>query len=138
MPALTRKAPRNDGPWGLSVKRFVERAQEAMLTTMLAIVADWVLALRPSPAWERIRALLASLPKRDAYVKNYGRFVDAGNAQTWRGWFLSALTRTVSDSWTRRTLAIGLGAIGTAAFVARHGRLGANAWHARKRNIAGQ
>ncbi len=113
---------------GFSPATLVERAIDARLATMLAIVAEWVLAASPSPTWMSVHALLASLPLRLGFVQRYQRSVGSRSSPRWQRWYLSALTRAVSDSKRQRVLALVLGAVGTAKYLARHRGLGTDPW----------
>jgi hypothetical protein len=119
------------GQEGFCPRVLVDRAADACLQTMLAIVADWVVSSAPSVAWSAVRELLRT-SLRSRYIERYKRLLAAGPRSTWRRLYLSALTRAVSDSVPRRAVALALGAIGTAGFVARHGGLGVDPWDTRR------
>jgi hypothetical protein len=108
---------------------LIERATTARLQTMLAIVAGWVLSSGPSPAWVAVQKQLASVQLRADYLARYERLLRARPRSVWHRRYASALTRMVSDSVQHRVLAIALGALGTAKYVARHGRLSVNLWN---------
>jgi hypothetical protein len=114
-----------------SARSLVDRAIDARLQTMLALVADWVLASGPAPSWSTIRELVQKMPLRSHYIARYRRLlaVTTGSVPRWR---LSAMTRTVSDSPWKRALALALGAAGTARFMMRHGGLDVDAWDAHR------
>jgi hypothetical protein len=107
---------------------LIERAMTARLQTMLAIVAGWVLSSGPSPAWAAVQKHLASVRLRSDYLARYQRLLRARPTSIWHRRYASALTRMVSDSVQHRVLAITLGALGTAKYVVRHGRLRVNLW----------
>jgi hypothetical protein len=113
---------------GFSLPAFVERASAARLRTMLAIVAEWVVASAPDAAWSEIGARLREAPLRRGFAERYERALRTSGSR-WQRWRLSAMTRAVSDSPARRALALALGALGTARFVARHGSLDAKVWN---------
>jgi hypothetical protein len=114
---------------GFSAEALVERAASARLGTMLAIVSDWIVSVAPNPAWSEIRERLTRRPLRTRYLARYARALERKGASAWQRWYLSALTRAVSDSPARRAAALVLGAVGTARFVARHGGLDVNVWN---------
>jgi hypothetical protein len=135
-PSAREDLVRLAGDAGFSPAVLVARAVEARLTTMLALVADWVLTAGPAPAWRAVRDHLRGTPLRTTYMGQYAQGCarsagDGGDARA--RCYLSALTRAVSDAPVRRALALALGGLGSAVYVARHGTLAAYAWRARTR-----
>jgi hypothetical protein len=115
---------------GFSASALVERAAEAKLSTMLAIVADWVVEAGPSPAWSAVRDYAAQSHARPRYAQRYRSLLEKEES-TWKRWYLGAQTRAVSDSSRRRCLALTLGALGTLRYWVRHGRLDGDPWQRR-------
>jgi Uncharacterised nucleotidyltransferase len=113
---------------GFSASTLVERAAAARLQTMLAIVADWVLSSGASSTWTSVLEALRSLSLRSAYRERYRRLLERKARSALGRWYLSAVTRTVSDSPRQRAIALGLAAVGTAQYVARYGGLNVNPW----------
>jgi hypothetical protein len=120
---------------GFSAATLVKRAEEARLQSLLAIVANWILAAGPSIQWSDVRRRLHMLRLRPRYMERYEARVRARPTSTVARWHLSALTRAASDSRTRCALALALGAVGAGRFLLRHSSLRANPWDAQKLEI---
>ena len=118
---------------GFSTSTLVERAASACLQTMLAIVAEWVLSSGVSRAWCSVRDELGAHFLRSAYLVRYRRWLDTRARSRWARLYQSALTRTVSDSFRQRGLAVALSVAGTAKYLVRHRGFDVDAWRAARR-----
>jgi hypothetical protein len=120
------------GP-GFSPELLVQRAREARLCTLLALVADWLLAGGGDPAWAAVRERLRAGPLRPRYMVRYAASLARERPSRRARWYLSALTRAVADTPSRRGLALLMGALGSAQFLIRHRSLSANVWQRREK-----
>jgi hypothetical protein len=104
---------------GFDPARVVEIAEQARLSTLLAIVADWVLDGGDSAVWSEVRERLRAGKIRTSYAKAFRARMGAplnGRGSV----MMRLLARAASDSPARRVAAVALGAIGTCVFLARH------------------
>jgi hypothetical protein len=113
---------------GFSTAALVKRASDAKLLTMLSIVADWIVANGATSEWVVVQEALRSRPIRRRYIENYKKILQPTSGSRWQHVFLSAQTRTVSDSLGIRARALVLGAWGTVKYLMRHGTLEKKAW----------
>lgn len=112
---------------GVDAAVIAARAREAKLATAVSLVAAWVAAETPGSRWREVRERL-SPAVRPGYVAAHDRALARACASRLDAVRASLLVRIASDSGPRRLLALGLGAAGTLAFVARHGSLDAEVW----------
>jgi hypothetical protein len=117
---------------GFSPRILVERAAAAHLRTMLAIVAAWVISTEPSAPWSAVHRQLGPIGIRPGYIERYHHLLAARRTSILTSWYLSLMTRAVSDSVRWRAFALALGAAGTAHYVARHGSLHGDPWDVRR------
>lgn len=99
--------------------RLVERAREARLRTLLAVVAAWVLEGGEVPGFRDVLAELGTDGVRDGYARTF-RWLSAKRDSRWSAIPLALLARAASDSPSRRLAALALGGAGTLAFVGRN------------------
>lgn len=103
---------------GFDPRRFAQVAREARLETMVRIVAVWILETDASPAWREVLSQLDAQPKRHLYAHAF-RYLSRRPSPLTRV-PLGLLARAACDDVTTRIFALGAGAIGTLAFVARN------------------
>lgn len=105
---------------------LVCRAKDARLLTALYIVTTWVTQHAPSHAWKEVRRELEMQEISWRYVRLFETLMASRVAERSA---LAVLARAGSDARWRRCWAVALGAVGTTAFLARHGGLRSDPWH---------
>nr|UXE44898.1 hypothetical protein Hi04_10k_c3883_00007 [uncultured bacterium] len=99
---------------GFSPRTIVERAHEADLRELVAIVSAWLVE---SPRWQEVAALLESGPRRRMYAGLFATLVRRRPESR----ALAIVARAVSDDPWMRVRALASGAVGTARFHLRRG-----------------
>ena len=104
---------------GFDPQKLACVAEEARLETLVHIVAAWILEKDDSPGWREVLSALDARRQRRIYAHAFRWLTRRKSAHLAR-LPLALLARAASDDVARRAAALGLGAVGTVAFVARN------------------
>lgn len=104
---------------GFDPQKLVRVASEARLETLLRIVASWLLRTDASAGWEDVLSELDTRPQRRLYAHAF-RWLAQRQSLPLARIPLALLARAASDDPVKRAAALGLGAAGTLAFIARN------------------